>query len=264
MAMNSVRGLAIGIWLSAFLTAQESQVHSLGALLESGFVRIPAGEFNMGSRAGNADEQPVHPVRIRESFEMSKYEITQAQWESVMRNPHAAATSKNRGPAVDVNPSHFKDPAKPVENVSWESIQEFIAALNKRDEKYAYRLPTEAEWEYAARAGSTEESPKNLDAIAWYEGNAGGTTRPVGQKTANAWGLHDMLGNVLEWVSDWYRPYGNPAAADPDVTPTGSYKVYRGCGWHSEPEYCRPAFRAFDFPVQGQYTIGFRLVRTPK
>jgi formylglycine-generating enzyme required for sulfatase activity len=258
--------LRLGLLLTPHLAAQDAQVHSLASLLSSkGFVRIPAGQFTMGSRTGNPDEQPVRRVRIARSFEMSRYEITQAQWDSVMRDPHADPDTRERAdPAA--NPSKFKDPQRPVESVSWDAVQAFIRELNIRDPKHTYRLPTEAEWEYAARAGSAGDRPENLDAIAWYAHNSGGETHPVGQKKPNAWGLYDMYGNVLEWVQDWYAPdaYGAAATTDPYQASPSSYKVYRGCGWHSETKYCRPAFRAFDFPTQGQYSVGFRLVRTRK
>lgn len=241
-----------------------AQIHSLGAILDgSGFVRIPAGEFAMGSTIGTPDEQPVRRVRISKSFEMSKYEVTQAQWDSVMRNPHVAAQTRNRVVDTETNPSKFRGPARPVESVSWESVQVFLNALNLRDPKHVYRLPTEAEWEYAARAGSKDDLIKDLDPSSWYSSNSGGETHPVGEKEPNAWGLHDMIGNVLEWVQDWYSPEGYGGAPTP-AGYTGSYKVYRGCGWLSEAKYCRPAFRAFDFPSSGQYSVGFRLVRTPK
>ena len=138
--MTAVLGL--GILFVPLLASQDAQVHSLSSLLDnSGFVRIPAGEFEMGSRNGNADEQPVHSVRITQSFEMGKFEVTQAQWDSVMRDPHANTDSKARA-AANVNPSHFKGPARPVENVSWESVQLFIRTLNARDPKHVYGLPT--------------------------------------------------------------------------------------------------------------------------
>ena len=248
------------------LAAQDAQVHTLGHLLESGFVRIPAGEFMMGSSIGNADEQPARRVRIAVPFEMGKYEVTQAQWESVMRNPHATVNARQRATA-DVNPSHFKAPERPVENVSWDAVQLFLKALNARDPKHIYRLPAEAEWEYAARAGSAAEEPKDLEAFAWFEANSAGATHPVGQKKPNAWGLYDMFGNVFEWVEDWYAAEAYGAVAPPPDTQSsiaGSYKVYRGCGWLSERKYCRPAYRAFEFPSQAQYLVGFRLVRTAK
>jgi formylglycine-generating enzyme required for sulfatase activity len=254
--------------LPGLLPAQETPNESrylLGALLDgSAFARIPAGEFMMGSADGNADEQPIHRVAITKPFEMGKYEVTQAQWNAVMRNPH---TRPNTGEGADaVNPSKFKGPSRPVENVAWNEVQQFIRALNIRDPDHIYRLPTEAEWEYASRAGSADDRPKKLDSLAWYEPNSGGETHPVGEKAPNAWGLYDTLGNVLEWVQDWYGMdyYANSPSTDPQGPASGSYRVYRGAGWLSESKYCRHAFRAFDFPSSGQHSVGFRLVRTAK
>lgn len=255
--MLGVAGLAVG--QTAPATNQEPPLHSLTALLDgSGFVQISPGEFTMGSSSGNPDEEPAHRVRISRGFQMGKFEVTQAQWIATMRNPHAKSTPE------DVNPSKFKGRSRPVENVSWDAVQKFVTALNTRDPKHVYRLPTEAEWEYGARAG-TQGEVKDLDRIAWFQPNSNGQTQPVGQKAPNPWGLHDMLGNVLEWVQDWYAPdYSSSARTDPGGPPSGTYKVYRGCGWLSEAKYCRPAFRGFDFPNTGYYSVGFRLVRTPK
>ncbi|HYP05287.1 MAG TPA: formylglycine-generating enzyme family protein [Bryobacteraceae bacterium] len=246
------------------LAAQQAEPHSLAALLgPGGFVRIPAGEFSMGSNNGNPDEQPVRRAKMPRSFQMSKYEVTQAQWTAVMSDPHAAPYTTT-GTAVDVNPSHFKGEARPVENVPWDAVKVFLTALNKRDPKHTYRLPTEAEWEYAAKAGAKSD-PVNLGEMAWYKDNSGGETHEVGKKAPNAWGLYDMLGNVFEWVEDWYVPESYASGAPPaqGANPR-SYKVFRGCGWLSEPKYCRPSYRMFDFPTQGQYSIGFRLVRVPR
>lgn len=248
-------------------TAAKPDPWTLGALLDgSGFVRIPAGVFMMGSKNGNADEQPVHQVRLRKGFEMGKFEVTQDQWVAVMHDPHAKPNTVAGEEPQDVNPSKFRGPSRPVDSVSWQAVQEFMKAMNVRDSKHVYRLPTEAEWEYAARAGSTEDRPKDGATVAWHEPNAGGTTHPVGQKAPNAWGLYDMLGNVQEWVQDWYTPdsYATSAAIDPQGAQGESYRVYRGCAWLSEPKYCRTAYRAFDFPNSGYYSVGFRLVRTPK
>jgi Uncharacterized conserved protein len=149
--------------LPGLLAAQEKDEarYLLGALLDgSGFARIPAGEFLMGSAAGNADEQPVHRVTISKAFEMGKFEVTQAQWNAVLRNPH---NRPNTGEGADaLNPSKFKGASRPVENVSWNEVQRFLKALNARDPDHLYRLPTEAEWEYAARAGRHRRStPKD-------------------------------------------------------------------------------------------------------
>lgn len=241
------------------------ELHSLTALIEGkGFVRIRPGQFTMGSPDGNPDEQPPHTVRITHEFEMGRFEVTQAQWDAAMRNPHAKPDAKDS--PEKVNPSHFKGPANPVENVSWDSVQEFLRALNSRDPKHVYRLPTEAEWEYAARAGKRAEASNKLTDEAWFAANSGGRPHAVGLRQANAWGLHDMIGNVMEWVADWYVPsyYGGSPDADPVGPASSSYKVYRGCAWLSEPKQCRPGYRGFDFPTSGYYSVGFRLVRTPK
>jgi formylglycine-generating enzyme required for sulfatase activity len=136
-----------------------------------GFVLIPGGEFSMGGDRFYP-EQPVHKVRISKAFEMGKYQVTQEQWQAVMGN----------------NPSYFTGANLPVEMVSWNDVQEFIKKLNAKKDGYSYRLPTEAEWEYACRAGTTGNYAGNLDDMAWYDKNSGGKTHPVGQKKPNAWG----------------------------------------------------------------------------
>ena len=237
---------------------ENETLHSITALIEGKvFASIPAGEFTMGSASGNADEQPPHRVRITQPFEMAKFEVTQAQWDAVMRDPHAAKD------APPVNRSHFKGPAKPVENVSWDDAQQFIQRLNKRDPQHTYRLPTEAEWEYACRAGRRDSDRMPLEETAWFEGTSGKLTHAIGGKKPNAWGLHDTLGNVSEWVQDWFAPdaYATSEEADPKGPPAGSYKVHRGCSWLSAEKQCRASFRGFDFPNPGQYSIGFRVVR---
>jgi formylglycine-generating enzyme required for sulfatase activity len=226
--------------------ADEARIATLFS--ESNFVRISAGEFSMGSTNGDSDEQPVHRVRISREFEMGKYEVTQAQWEAVMGN----------------NPSNFKGPDLPVETVSWDDVQEFISKLNQSDNKYQYRLPTEAEWEYAARAGSTGDYAGDLDAMAWYSNNSGNTTHPVGQKQANAWGLHDMHGNVWEWCQDWYGPYAEGVVTDPQGPSSGSYRVARGGGWPSPAQRCRSAYRGNAAPGARRNLLGSRLVRTAR
>jgi formylglycine-generating enzyme required for sulfatase activity len=177
------------------------------------FARISAGEFQMGF-GNSGDESPVHRVKISRDFEMGKCEVTQAQWQAVMSN----------------NPSSFKGDNLPVENVSWNDAQEFIRKLNQADSKYQYRLPTEAEWEYACRAGTTGDYAGNLDDMAWYSNNSGSKTHAVGQKQANKWGLYDMHGNVWEWCQDWYDSnyYRQSPGADPTGPTAGSIRVYRG------------------------------------
>jgi len=218
------------------------------------FVLIPAGELQMGSNDTGADddEKPVHTVRLTKPFYLGKYEVTQAQWEAVMGN----------------NRSHFKgDSAWPVESVSWEDVQEFIRRLNARERGTAsYRLPTEAEWEYAARAGSTTaysfgNSASDLGRYAWYGDNAGGKTHPVGQLQPNAWGLYDMHGNVWEWVQDWFGTYPSGTVADPAGPTSGSGRVYRGGGWRYGVRLCRSAHRGDVAPGNRYDDLGVRLLR---
>ena len=253
---------------SIHLDAQEPK-ESLGALLSgAGFAKVPPGEFVMGSGTGTAMERPVHRVRISKDFEMGRFEVTQAQWEAVMATAHPS-TEPDKGekaPPTAVNPSHFRGPTLPVESVSWNTVQQFLTKLNARDTKYAYRLPTEAEWEYADRAGRTDDAPGNMAEIGWFEPNSGGQTHPIGLKRANAWGLYDTQGNVAEWVSDWFAPdyYEESPAADPPGPSTGSYRIYRGCDWFTSTADCRAAARRYNFPSDGYYNVGFRLVRTPR
>ena len=168
------------------------------------FVKIAPGEFTMGcsesDTACTEDEKPAHHVQITKAFEIGKYEVTQAQWQTVMGS----------------NPSTIKGDDHPVETISKNDAHDFIDKLNASNDGYVYRLPTEAEWEFAARAGSTGP-PASLDDVAWYGADSGDTTHPVGTKKPNAWGLHDMLGNVREWVEDNYTRdyYANSPAADP-------------------------------------------------
>lgn len=168
------------------------------------FVKIAPGEFMMGCSTGDsecqADEKPEHRVQITKAFEIGKYEVTQAQWQAVMGS----------------NPSTIKGDDHPVETISKEEAQDFLAKLTARNDGYRYRLPTEAEWEYAARAGGPA-APASLDDVAWYASNSDDQTHPVGQKKPNAWGLYDTLGNVREWVSDQYAVnfYSQSPLADP-------------------------------------------------
>ena len=219
------------------------------------FVLIPAGEFQMGSNSIGqySNEKPAHTVRISRPFYLGKHEVTQAQWAAVMEH----------------NPSHFKgDATLPVENVAWPDVQEFIRRLNARERDTAfYRLPTEAQWEYAARAGSITSfsfgrSLRQLRRHAWYKANAGGTTHPVGQLQPNAWGLYDMHGNVNEWVQDWIGDYASGTVVDPEGPASGDKRITRGCGWNAGVRDCWSSSRWFTPPswnVGG--FIGFRLLR---
>ncbi|MBI4749442.1 MAG: SUMF1/EgtB/PvdO family nonheme iron enzyme [Acidobacteria bacterium] len=212
------------------------------------FVLIPAGEFQMGSTQFG-DEKPVHKVKICQPFYLGKYQVTQAQWQAVMGS----------------NPSYFKGEDLPVENVSWDKVQRFIKALNGRGDG-PYQLPTEAQWEYACRAGTTGDYAGNLDEMCWYEGNSESKTHPVGQKKPNGWGLYDMHGNVWEWCQDWYdNGYSaKSAGSDPKGPSDGSARVYRGGSWFYTAIYCRSANRARNTPGTRNNDLGFRLVRTAR
>ena len=217
-------------------------------------VVIPAGRFTMGSDK-NSNEKPQHTVYIQR-FLMGKTEVTQKQWQDVM----------------GYNPSSFGacGPNCPVEKVSWDDIQQFIAKLNQRTGQ-KYRLPSEAEWEYAARAEtSTEWSHGNdeskLGNYAWYSWNSGSKTQAVGQKLPNAFGLFDMHGNVLEWTQDcWHETYAG-APTDGSAWTTGcsnNTRVVRGGSWGSESAILRSAFRIKYFPFLGGSSDGFRLAHPP-
>jgi len=223
------------------------------------FRRIEGGTFQMGSTTGDSDEQPVHSVTLS-TYYMSKYEVTQAQWKAVMGS----------------NPSSFSGCDKcPVENVSWDDIQTFIQKLNAQTGQ-TYRLPTEAEWEYACRAGTTTPfntgnnlttSQANYHGDYPYNGNPKGEyrvkTTPVGTFAPNAWGLYDMHGNVREWCSDWYGTYPSGSQTNPTGAATGSRRVFRGGSWYSFAQYCRSAYRYYSAPDNRDYYLGFRLVLAP-
>ena len=240
--------------LEAASTTQREAGESWMNALGMEFVWIPAGTFLMGSpmnEEGRNNDERQHEVRISDGFWMGKYEVTQGEWEAVM----------------GTNPSHFSDcgPRCPVESVSWEDTQEFIRRMNARESGsgYVYRLPTEAEWEYGARAGTTGARYGALDAIAWYFANTGAAkTHRVGQKRPNAWDLHDMLGNVWEWTGAWYGVYPSGTVTDPEGPESGSTRVYRGGSWLNYARHVRSALRGISSPGGRDNDIGFRLVRT--
>ena len=163
------------------------------------------------------------------------------------------------------NPSLFDEcgPTCPVENVSWDDVQEFIRKLNAAVGEERYRLPTEAEWEYAARAGTSgDRYSEDLDAIMWYSANSRKRSHPVGEKAPNAWGLHDMLGNVWEWVEDWYGGYPGGSVTDPRGPVSGSKRVVRGGSWSGVAGVCRASYRVRRSPGDRGRDLGFRLLRT--
>jgi len=211
------------------------------------FVWVPAGCFQMGSNSGGPDEKPVHTVCV-DGFWIGKYEVTQAQW----------------GKLMDYNPSSFKKGDNfPVEDVSWNGCQEFIKKLNHRSGK-TFRLPTEAEWEYACRSGGKAEKYSgggDVDRVAWYDFNSGGLTHVVGTKTSNRLGLYDMSGNVWEWCSDWYSSdyYSISPVQNPQGSDSGGGHVFRGGSWNDYPGLVRSTFR---FRSGSNFNLGFRLVAT--
>ena len=220
------------------------------------FSCIPAGEFIMGSPSsepGHNSDEIEHKVKISRSFEMQMTEVTEAQWEAVMGS----------------NPSNFKGANRPVENVSWDDVQGFITKFNQRRDGYTYRLPTEAEWEYAARARTTTmysfgSSDQNINQNAWYGANSGSGTHDVASIVGgeNGFGLYDMHGNVWEWVQDAYqKDISNMPSTDPIVS-AGSFRVFRGGGWVNTAQNLRSA-RRYNISHGDRFNfVGFRLVRT--
>jgi formylglycine-generating enzyme required for sulfatase activity len=210
-------------------------------------VPIKAGSFMRGK----------FRVTLTHDFWIGKYEVTQGEYVALMTN----------------NPSNFDgDPNRPVEKVKFNDAQAYCDLLTKRESAaghipsgYSYRLPTEAEWEYACRAGTTNqysfgEDPKLADDYVWYLENSEGSTHPVGQKKPNPWGLYDMHGNVWEWCSDWFAPFAKKDETDPVGPPTSKFKVFHGGGWNHAIEFARPGNRIMMPPDNGIHFVGFRVV----
>ena len=214
------------------------------------FTHIPAGEFMMGSEEYML--KPVHKVVIRMPFYLGTYPVTQREWKSVMGD----------------NPSYFKGDDLPMDNVSWVDVQEFIKKLNKEEGTDKYRLPSDAEWEYAARARTTKrysfgDSESKLGDYAWYRDNSGGKTHPVGQKKPNAWGLYDVHGNICEWVQDkWHNNY-NDAPSDGSAWESGNepHRVHRGGSWDDYAKSCQSAYHNASGPGNLYKNLGFRLLQ---
>jgi formylglycine-generating enzyme required for sulfatase activity len=217
-------------------------------------VWIEPGTFFMGSPDSENDRstgEGRHQVTLTKRFFLSEAPCTQSQWEAVMGS----------------NPSHFKGTDRPVENVSWNEAVEFCRKLTKMHQEagampqgWSWRLPTEAEWEYAARAGTTGSRYGELNAIAWHTDNSGGETHPVKQKAANVWGLYDMMGNVWEWCGDWYGEYPTGSVTNPTGPSSGSDRAFRGGGWYFGARNCRSASRCRDEPGLRCAHRGFRSV----
>ncbi|MCD6365194.1 MAG: formylglycine-generating enzyme family protein [Planctomycetes bacterium] len=249
--------------------ADEYLTLDLGGGVMMRLVRIPAGTFMMGSASGEAgrfsNEGPQHRVTITQPFYMGVHEVTQEQYRSVMGR----------------NPSKFQGADKPVERVSWNDAMKFCERLSAKTGK-KFHLPTEAQWEYACRAGATTRfsfgdedaelhkygnycDKSNTDGIEWQDkDNDDGydKTAPVGSFRPNAWGLYDMHGNVLEWCADWYGPYLGDSVSDPAGPPSGSQKVYRGGCWFLDARRCRSADHSGLEPGRRIGNLGFRIVWT--
>lgn len=216
--------------------------------VEFKMVAVEGGTFQMGSQSGDSDESPVHQVTLS-SFSIGETEVTQELWEAVMGS----------------NPSYFKGSKLPVEQVCWNDCQTFITKLNQLTGQ-TFRLPTEAEWEYAARGGSqsqgyTYAGSNTLDEIAWYTSNSNSKTHDVATKSPNELGLYDMSGNVLEWCQDWYSSYSSSAQTNPTGPSSGSHRVVRGGRWISGTWFCRVANRDICPPTGTIYYLGFRLAQ---
>jgi len=209
-------------------------------------VPVPGGEFMMG----DGEFGPVHRV-IVSGFLMGRTEVTQGLWRAVM--------------GVELSPDNLYDGYNnnhPAHNVSWDHSQEFIEELNRLTGGY-FRLPTEAQWEYACRAGTTGKRYEEIDAIAWYKGNSHGALHPAGLKQPNAWGLHDMLGSTCEWCQDWYDPsyYSRSPQHDPKGPENGRTRIARGGSFDIGARYVTSTYRNGFDPIQGFPFNGFRLAK---
>ena len=218
---------------------------------EIDMILVPGGAFLMGSDDGEADEKPIHSVTLS-SFYIGKYEVTQKQWREVMgKDP--------------INLKFAGCDNCPVERVSWNEVQIYLQKLNSKTGKI-YRLPTEAEWEFAARGGkgsnsNTYSGSNHIGAEAWFLGNSESKTHSIGGKKANELGVYDMTGNVWEWCNDWYDDnyYSSSTSENPKGPTTGSYRVYRGGGWNDTPLFCRVTRRGDNAPSDSSGDLGFRV-----
>jgi formylglycine-generating enzyme required for sulfatase activity len=235
------------------------RVRDAGTQIE--MLLVPSGTFEMGCVVGSdqyscyGEELPVHQVTLTNAFYLGRYEVTQAQWQATMgSNPSWFKSASTQVPVAHV-------PNRPVERVSWDTVQSYLSLTGMR-------LPTEAEWEYACRSGTQtpfyngSTNGKTVGAIAWYSINSGDQTRPVGGKAANGFGLHDMLGNVWEWVNDWYATYPSDSQTNPTGPTRASARVIRG-GSFGNTSAVRSSFRAFVESSGTNLNVGFRVARYP-
>ena len=239
------------------------------------FVWVAPGSFRMGSDDSDAysDEKSVHQVTLTKGYWLGKFEVTQKEWRSVTGTNPSAFKEKvvdNPGGFLGFGKkTHLEDrPNCPVERVSWNDCRKFVEQVNEylaeKGENLRVRLPTEAEWEFAARGGTKSRGFKysgsdNLDEVAWYDGNSGNKTHEVGTKAANELGIHDMNGNVYEWCADWYGKYSSGSVADPTGPGSGDLRVNRGGSWFNSARRCRSAYRDGNWLVLRFDILGVRL-----
>lgn len=258
----SATGSGIGFATTMLESAATVTVTAASPVLGIGFgdeqfATIPAGDFVMGTAGGPIGETPPRTVTLSSAFRMQKTEVTQSQWRQVMQGTGLENPSNNATCGETC----------PVERVAWTEVQTFLQRLNQQDPGKGYRLPTEAEWEYAARAGTSGDYGGSgvLNEMGWWSGNSSGSTQPVALKLANAFGLLDMHGNVLEWVNDWmsFSYYASAPNVDPPGPATGQFRVLRGGSWENSADVARSAYRNFGTPTMRLNSSGFRLVRNP-
>jgi len=254
----------LSAWVMAVpgLSGQEAEVHPA-----TEFTCLKPGSFRMGSRDGDRDERPVHEVTLTRGFCIGTYEVTQDQWEAVMGTSVADQLQRSRAegqgrPNWDLRGS---GPLHPMYLVSWNETQDFLARLNESDPAHQYRLPTEAEWEYAARAGSSTDygfgnDTTELARFGWYTENSDYLTQPVGQLEPNAWGLFDMHGNVWEWVQDGCRDYRSRSVVDPVGSDDEPERSMRGGSWGNPARSQRSAHRTCNAVGSRSRGLGLRLV----
>ena len=228
---------------------------------------VAAGRFQMGSPASEAgrstDEGPQTEVTISRGFWLGTHTVTQEEWRAVAAD----------GSGLNAEPGYFRGDRLPVEQVSWNDCEQWLRELNTLEEArlphgFQYRFPTEAEWEFVCRAGTSTRfhsgnGEEQLDEFAWCSGNSRSQTHVVGEKKPNAWGFHDMHGNVWEWCADWYGPFPGGSVTDPRGALFGTNRVFRGGSWGVAASRCRSAYRVWNKPGYRDYTVGFRVALAP-
>jgi len=288
VTLDSGEDKSLNIRLKSVATARKGKAFTNSIGMK--FVLIPEGTFTMGSpsdESGRGNDERQHRVTLSKGFYMQTTEVTVGQWRAFIQDTGFRTDAETKGGAYIWtgekwelkagyywdNPGFSQGEDNPVTCLSWNDVQEFIRWLSRKEGK-SYRLPTEAEWEYACRAGSTTAFANggitellcgydpNLDAMGWYCGNSGKKTHPVAQKNPNAWGLYDMHGNVYEWCQDWCeKDYPSGHVTNPKGPSSGKYRVLRGGGWGNDARNCRSAFRGGDRPDYRYGYVGFRVAR---